>query len=176
MLQVQTFREQVTSSDSSLFPQDYFISFAFPFPSLWCSIPNNESCPVFLCHCFFWMPHLWIQIDVSHCWFLSDLILFFLIRILFPLCDCFVSWGDAQYNDFEVLFLFVRQCFNPPKFALNTFLLKIRPLIIIVFPFFFFTIFVSFSMINPCILVSLLKRGGFLSWISFQGFLSQTDC
>lgn len=89
------------------------------------------------------------------------------------LCDCFVSRGtmdDAQYY-FEVSFLFVRQCFNPPKFSLSTFLkakdLSIETIIVVFASLQYF--FFSFSIINP-VFSSLLKC--FL-WITFQGFLSK---
>lgn len=107
---------QVILCPSRLF---HFLRFPFSFALMFHSkqSPPNESCPVFLCHCFFWMPHIWIH----RCW---PLLISFRSHSFLSNSNslCFTGNDDAQYNDFEVLFLFVRQCFNPPKFALNAFL------------------------------------------------------
>lgn len=163
---------QVILCPSRLF---HFLRFPFSFALMFYSKQSPPPPPTSLAPFFSatisFECHIYEYTDVGHCWFLSDLILFFLIRILFVLRETMMlNIMILKYYFFSSDNALIRQNSHWTPF------LKIRPLIIIVFPFFFFAIFVSFSIINPCIFSSLLNRGGFLSWITFQGFLSQTDC
>lgn len=103
-------------------PQDYFISFAFPFPSLWCSIQTilslpKESCPLFFSAIVSFEPHLWMIV-------IAIFILFFCFyRILFTL-NQLNNVFDISSETNEIIFM--TSLFHGEQWLMLNIILKYR--------------------------------------------------